>query len=148
MWVDWLRRRWRSGDLGRQGEAAAARYLRKLGYKIVAQGQRSRIGELDLVAVDPGTAVGGSAGDRRTVVFVEVKTRKSHAAGHPAEAVDVEKQRRLTQAALGFLKHHGLLEHRTRFDVVAITWPEGRRQPQVEHIRGAFEAVGRGQMFR
>ena len=122
--------------LGQQGEAAAARYLRKQSYTIVARSDRSRFGELDLVAVDG-----------RTVVFVEVKTRRSHEAGHPAEAVGPDKQRRITRAALGFLKAHGLLEHSARFDVLAITWPKSVRHPTIEHYRDAFEAVGRGQMF-
>lgn len=127
------RRRYRS--LGQRGERAAARYLRKLGYKIVARGERGRLGELDLVAVD-----------RRTVVFVEVKTRRSHDAGHPAEAVGHDKQLRLTRLALAYLKRHDLLEHDARFDVVAITWPATARKPTIAHIRNAFEAVGRGQM--
>jgi putative endonuclease len=41
-----------------------------------------------------------------------------------------------------------MLEQRSRFDVVAIVWAEDRRPPEIEHIRGAFEAVGFGQMFR
>jgi putative endonuclease len=127
-------RRYRS--LGRRGERAAERYLRRLGYKIVARSARGRMGELDLVAVD-----------RRTVVFVEVKTRRSHEAGHPADAVGPNKQRRLTRLALAYLKRHDLLEHASRFDVVAITWPKDARKPTIEHIQNAFEAVGRGQMF-
>ncbi len=123
-------------SLGRQGEAAAARYLKRLGYKIVARSRRSRLGEMDIVAVDG-----------RTVVFVEVKTRRSHSAGHPAEAVDANKQARLTRIALAFLKGNGLLEHSARFDVVAITWPKHVRRPTIEHYKNAFEAVGRGQMF-
>ena len=95
-----------------------------------------QLGELDLVAVDG-----------RIVVFVEVKTRQSHEGGHPAEAVDAEKQRRLTRLAVGFLKRHELLECASRFDVVAVTWPTGRRQPSVEHIRDAFEASGNNGMF-
>ncbi len=129
--------KWRAPkSLGRQGEAAAARYLKRLGYKIVAQGKRSRVGELDIVAVDG-----------RTVVFVEVKTRRSHSAGHPTEAIDANKQLRLTRAALAFLKGHSLLEHSSRFDVVAITWPKSTRRPTIEHYKNAFEAVGQGQMF-
>src|SRR5262245_66298174 len=97
--------------LGRRGEDAAARYLRRLGYVIVARGHRDNIGELDLVAVDG-----------RTVVFIEVKTRTSHDAGHPADAVDEAKQKRLTRLALSYLKRHDLLGScATRFDVVAVT---------------------------
>lgn len=130
-------RKWRQPlSLGALGEQVAAKYLRRLGYKIVARSQRSRLGEIDLIAVDG-----------RTVVFVEVKTRASHSAGHPAEAIDADKQRRLTRAALGYLKRHGLLEHRARFDVIAITWPDGGGQPAIEHVIDAFPAVGTGHMF-
>jgi putative endonuclease len=124
-------------SLDRRGERAAERFVRRLGYKIVARRERGALGELDLVAVDD-----------RTVVFIEVKTRASHAAGHPAEAVDAAKQQKLTQLALAYLKRHDLLETPARFDVVAVTWPAGARQPTVEHFKNAFEAVGRGQMFR
>ena len=119
--------------LGRQGEDLAARRLRRLGYKIVARGHRSGFGELDLVAVDG-----------RTIVFVEVKTRRHTGAGTPAEAVTVDKQRRLTRAATAFLRLHGLMEYRSRFDVVAVVWPKGERRPtDVEHIRDAFRATTR-----
>jgi len=80
--------------------------------------------------------------DRDTIVFVEVKTRTSADAGDPSEAVGADKQRRLTHLALGWLKRHGLMEQPARFDVVAITWPEGCRRPQVEHYPNAFEATG------
>ncbi len=117
--------------LGRRGENAAARHLQRLGYVIVARGQRDSIGELDLVAVD-----------RRTVVFVEVKTRTTQDAGHPADAVDDAKQQRLTRLALSYMRRHDLLECRARFDVVAVTWGDASRRPLIEHFRNAFEAVG------
>ncbi len=133
---DWLRQRMRPKTLGQQGEAAAARFLKRLGYIIVARGARDSLGELDVVAVDG-----------RTVVFVEVKTRRSHDKGHPSDAVDVDKQRRLTRLALAYLKRHRLLEQSARFDVVALTWPVGCKKPTIEHFRNAFEPVGKGQMF-
>jgi putative endonuclease len=120
--------------LGDRGEREAARVLRRAGLRILLRGYRTDQGEVDLIARD---------GD--TLVFVEVKSRSR---GEPAEAVTPEKQRRLTMAALHFLKRHDLLEQRCRFDVVAIVWPEGRQPASVEHLRDAFEAVGRGQMFR
>lgn len=128
--VEWWRRWFPPAALGRRGEAAAERFLRRRGHKIVARAQRSQFGELDLVTVDG-----------RTVVFVEVKTRRSYAAGHPAEAVDTDKQRRLTRLALAYLKRHGLLEYASRFDVVAVTWPDAARKPVIEHYENAFEAA-------
>ena len=121
--------------LGLRGEEAAARYLKKLGYIIVARGHRDNIGELDLVAVDG-----------RTVVFIEVKTRTSHDAGHPADAVDEAKQHRLTRLALSYMKRHDLLECQARFDVIAITWPD-RGRPTIEHFQNAFEASGFDGLF-
>jgi len=132
----WLSRRRAPKSLGLSGEEAAARYLKRLGYRIVARGDRLKTGEIDLVAVD-----------RQTVVFVEVKTRESTEAGHPSEAVDAVKQRRLTRAAVTFLKHHGLLESPARFDVVAVTWPENERRPTIEHVRNAFDALGRWEFY-
>ena len=132
----WRRTLFRPKSLGRRGEEAAARHLKRLGYKIVVLGSRSSLGEIDLVAVDG-----------RTIVFVEVKTRDSQGAGHPVEAVDAEKQRRLTRLAVAYLKQYGLLEYPVRFDIVAVTRPADRKRPLVEHFRGAFEASGRGSMF-
>jgi putative endonuclease len=123
-------------SLGQRGEDFAVRYLKQLGYHIVGRQVDLRVGELDIVAVDS-----------RTVVFVEVKTRTSDAAGTPAEAVDQQRQERMTRAGLAYLKAHGLLEYSARFDVIALTWPDGDRTPTVEHIRDAFPAIGRGQFF-
>src|SRR6266481_9093857 len=134
--ADYVRRALAPKTLGQRGEAAAARFLKRLGYIIVARGSHIRRGEIDLIAVDG-----------RTVVFVEVKTRVSHDAGHPAEAVDREKQRRLTRLAMVYLKRHHLLETSARFDVIAITWPKNQRRPTIEHFKNAFEPVGEGQMF-
>lgn len=130
--------RWwpRAKTLGQRGEATAARFLEKKGYLIVARSDRMRHGELDLVAVD-----------QRTVVFVEVKTRRSHEAGHPADAVDDDKQRQLTRLALMYLKRHHLLEYPARFDVVAVTWADDSREPVIEHYENAFPAVGKWQLF-
>jgi putative endonuclease len=132
----WRRRLFPPKTLGQLGEQAAERYLKRLGYIIVARSQRGDLGELDLIAVDG-----------RTIVFVEVKTRRGDEAGHPAEAVDEEKQRRITRLALAYLKRHDLLEYPARFDVVAVTWPFGAKRPSIQHIKGAFEAIGRQGMY-
>ncbi len=132
----WLGRLIPKKTLGQRGEVQAAKYLQRLGYRILARGRRLASGELDLVVLDG-----------RTIVFVEVKTRTSADVGHPAEAVDAVKQRRLTRLAVTFMKRHGLLEYPARFDVVAITWPDGRGRPVIEHFKNAFEAVGKGEFY-
>jgi putative endonuclease len=123
-------------SLGERGEDFAARYLKRLGYRIVDRHVDMRVGELDIVAVDG-----------RTVVFVEVKTRSTDAAGSPLDAIDDLRQQRSTRAALAYLSSHGLLECSARFDVVALTWPKGARRPTVQHVRDAFAAVGHGQFY-
>lgn len=128
--VGWLRKLF-----GDRGERLASRYLERQGYRIVARQSRSLIGELDLIALDC-----------ETIVFIEVKTRSSHVAGHPVEAVTFAKQKQLTRAALAWLKRRRLLTRSCRFDVVAITWKSGEK-PLIKHFVHAFEAVGSGQMF-
>jgi putative endonuclease len=133
----WLAARWPpKKSLGDRGEVAAARYLKRLGYRIIERGHDSPLGELDFIAVDG-----------RTVVFVVVKTRTSTDAGHPTEAIDAVKQRRMTQAAVGYLKSKRLLDVSARFDVVAVTWPADSRRPRIEHFKNAFDATGMGQFF-
>lgn len=145
MWkafLDWCRERgwWRPQALGDRGEQLAAQYLKRLGYTIVARQVRTLLGELDIIAVDE------TEPPARVVVFVEVRTKTSAEQGDPAETVDYEKQRRLTRLALAYLKRHRLLGYPTRFDVVAIVWPP-HAQPQLRHIRDAFEAVGFDGMY-
>jgi len=135
--LSWLKKRFRSLTLGERGERAAARSLKRLGYRIVFSRYRLRYGEVDIIAVDD-----------QTVVFVEVKTRRNASdEGRPAEAVDVKRQGRLTRAALAFLKSHGLLEYASRFDVIEVVWPAGQRRPKIQHLKNAFAAVGRGQLY-
>ncbi len=133
----WLADRFRAKPLGLRGEDAAVRFLKRKGYRILARHLDSPLGELDIIAVDG-----------RTIVFVEVKTRGSTDAGTPAEAIDGRKERRMTRAALAYLKANGLLQYSARFDVVAILWPTGARRPaSIDHFQNAFETVGRGQFY-
>lgn len=99
--------------------------------RVVERGLRLPSGELDLIAFDG-----------ETLVFVEVKTRRSTSRGTPALAVDRKKQARMTRAAMHYLKSRKLTGCRARFDVVAIVWPEGGSEPSIEHFRNAFEAHG------
>lgn len=129
-WDRWCLRiasRLRPVSLGRRGERAAERFLRRQRMRIVERSMRNAYGEIDLVAIDG-----------RTVVFVEVKTRSSNIAGEPAEAVDHQKQKRMTGAALAYLRAHHLLEHAARFDVVTLIWESDRAIPQIEHLENAF----------
>jgi putative endonuclease len=130
-WPWW--RRW----FGLRSERAAARFLRGLGYRIIAANVADPTGELDLIALDG-----------QTVVVVEVRSTGSDDLERTAASVDLRKQRKITDAALRFLARRRLLEQvAVRFDVLVLSWPPTAREPLVRHIPHAFEAVGRFQMF-
>jgi putative endonuclease len=129
-------RGWLTRLLGNRGERLAAKFLVRKGIRILRRQHKMPSGELDIIAMD---------GDR--IVFVEVKTRRSDSKGHPVEAITPQKQKKLTQLALTYLKKHGLLNQPTRFDVVTVLWKHGQRKPVIEHYENAFPPVGSGQMF-
>jgi putative endonuclease len=112
--------------LGVDGERAAQRFLRRRGYTIVECNYRCPLGELDLVALDG-----------RTLVFVEVKTRRGTRAGSPFDAVDPRKQRQIARAAEYYLSARGLHDRDVRFDVVGV-WRDGEAIA-CELVRDAFE---------
>lgn len=115
-------------ELGRLGEAAAASYLRGLGYRIVGLRERVLRGDIDIVALDG-----------RTVVFVEVRTRADEAHGHPAETVGAVKQRRIAELAAAYIRRHRLEDSSVRIDVVTVVMPPAGK-PVVEHFQNAFES--------
>lgn len=104
-------------------EEQAAKWLEEHGCRILERNYRCRQGEIDLIAEDGAY-----------LVFVEVKYRKSGQAGHPAEAVDIRKQRKIARTALYYCYEHRVPETRgCRFDVISILGD------QIEHIINAFE---------
>src|SRR5262245_5880867 len=125
-------RRW----FGNRSERAAVRFLKRLGYRIVARNLCYPEGEFDLIAVD---------GD--VVVFIEVRSTESADIERTVVSVDLAKQRRLSNLALRFLQEKRLLGRPARFDVLAIRWPATQREPTIVHYPCAFEAVGRFQMY-
>ena len=115
-------------DLGRRGEDEAARYLQRLGYRIVGRRERVLRGDIDIVALDG-----------RTVVFVEVRSRSDTRHGHPAETVGFTKQRRIAELATAYIRRHRLEDCSVRIDVVAVTFGDAGR-PVVEHYQNAFDS--------
>ena len=114
--------------VGAWGEALAAEYLKKKRYKLVACGYQCRFGEIDLIVKD-----------RKHLVFVEVKLRKSDQFASALEHVDHHKQQRLRMTAELFLsEYHTKLQ--PRFDVIEIYAPEGTltEKPKMNHIKDAF----------
>ena len=119
----------RNNLVGAWGEQIAAEYLRKKRYKILAAGYRCRFGEIDLIV-----------SDRKYLVFVEVKLRKSAQFAKALEYVDRRKQDRLRTTAGMYLSQNPT-ELQPRFDVIEIYAPEGTEtaRPEIYHMEDAFQ---------
>ncbi|MBP73825.1 MAG: YraN family protein [Gammaproteobacteria bacterium] len=110
-------------------EDLAAAYLRCRGLTLLRKNYRCRRGEIDLVMLD-------SSCPERTLVFVEVRYRKTTAYGAPQETITRIKQNRIIAAATHFLAATNALHCTTRFDVIAVTRPH--YLPNVHWIKDAF----------
>lgn len=119
----------RNNIAGAWGEAIAAEFLRKKGYQLVATNYKSRFGEIDLIVQN-----------RKYLVFVEVKLRKSDRFAAAAEFVDARKQGRLVMTAQMYLSDHPTLLQ-PRFDVIEVYAPLGidTKKPKVNHMEDAFQ---------
>jgi putative endonuclease len=131
-WIEkWLKKKAEPAHLksGRWGEQRSVRLLKSAGWKIC--GERVRVGrhdELDIVAEHEGV-----------LVFVEVKTRKNENYGRPFSAVNREKRKRLSRAAVGYLKKKKLQPDYIRFDVIEVIGEPGGEPPEIRHIENAFQ---------
>lgn len=115
-------------SLGAFGEAYARGYLARRGYRIIESNVRLPIGEIDIVASD---------GD--TLVFVEVRTRRSRRLGTPEESVTRRKAQRLLALAQQYLQRHGGPDQTWRIDVVAVEVGGDGRVTRAEVYQNAVE---------
>ena len=115
--------------LGAWGEEQAAAYLRKKRYKILQTNYSCRFGEIDLIV-----------SNRKYLVFVEVKLRKSGDFAAPRDYVDRRKQDKLRITASMYLSQNPT-ELQPRFDVIEIFAPESTRtaHPEIYHMEDAFQ---------
>jgi len=111
-----------SGGLGEKGEALAAEFLQAGGYSILHRRYRFGRGDIDLIARKGNT-----------VVFVEVKTRRTLMYGEPEEAVTADKVRRIRRIASAYLSRCHLSECDCRIDIVGVTFEGGK--PVIRHTR-------------
>ena len=118
-----------SNVLGSWGEAVAAQYLRDKKYLIVAAGYTTRFGEIDLIVKN-----------RKFLVFVEVKLRKSANFAAARDYVDRKKQDRIRVSASIYLSKNPT-KLQPRFDVIEIYAPEGlqTQNPEILHMEDAFQ---------
>ena len=113
------------GDIGEQ---LATNFLKKNKHKILERNYKNNIGEIDIIARQ-----------KKTIVFVEVKTRSSLQFGLPAEAVNFHKQHKIRQVAECYLQQHGQEDSDIRFDVIEVLRSDDVGQEwKVNHIEACF----------
>ena len=114
--------------LGRLGEDLAAAHLERRGFAIVQRNHRTRFGELDLIGYDG-----------RTLVFAEVKTRRS-GSGTPWDALGEAKRRQVRQMARAWLAETPDRPHSVdlRFDAIGVVIDGHGQLVRLDHLEGAF----------
>lgn len=110
--------------LGKYGEDLACVYLKKSGYRIIERNFRIRGGEIDIIALD-----------KKTIVYVEVKTRSSHQFGLPEESVTYHKLRFLERASKFYRLQRKNLPELERIDVVSVDLSGS--EPKIKLIKNA-----------
>lgn len=131
VWADWLRKKLTRKEAehlrrGRLGEKAAKRHLKKVGLKFLTANFKAKRGEIDLIFRDDDC-----------LVFVEVKTRSSEGWTRPAAAVNAGKKRRLSRAAMEYLRKLDDRRVKFRFDIVEVLWGD-RQAREIRHLPNAF----------
>ena len=107
--------------LGKNGEEIAASYLTKQGYKILEKNKRfSKLSEIDIIALD-----------KNTLVFVEVKTRKTDICGHPFEAITKTKYQHIKNGLFMYLKDNPQYK-KYRIDAISVLI---KPELKIEHLK-------------
>lgn len=114
--------------IGKKGEETAERYLKRHGYRILEKNYKGPSGEIDIIALDKGT-----------IVFIEVKTRRSEEFGPPELSVNSIKRQKIIRSAFHFLSKRRIKDTPCRFDIVSITESLDGKDKKVSIIKDAFE---------
>jgi len=123
----------KKSNLGRLGEKAAAKYLKKKGYKIIAFNFQNvkgkRVGEIDIIAKEKGQ-----------FVFVEVKTRKMEDYNGilPEESITRQKLYKLRKIAEVYIRENNLWDFPYRFDAVSVWVSHDQKTAKVKHLKSIF----------
>lgn len=115
-------------SVGKHGENEAVKFLKQKGYRILERNYRlGKLGEIDIIAED-----------KAAICFIEVKARRGYSYGQPHEAVNKNKQFKLSYLALSYLKSKKLMQKRARFDIISISNREIRLFIDAFHLSEKF----------
>ncbi len=119
-------------EVGKQGEEAARKFLKKRGYRIRETCFRCHYGEIDIIAQK-----------KDYLAFVEVRTKSNLDFGTPEESITQAKKERLIASALTYISTHQSLPLLWRIDVVAIELDKKGKTKRIDLIENAVEQVNR-----
>ena len=119
-------------EVGKRGEEAARKFLKKRGYRIRETGFRCRHGEIDIIAQQ-----------KDCLVFVEVRTKSNLEFGTPEESITHAKKEKLIASALAYATTHQDLPPLWRIDVVAVELDDKGKAKRIELIENAIEQDSR-----
>lgn len=125
-------RRW----FGFRSERAAWRYLKQQGHEILARNWSCATGELDVVTRHEST-----------LVFVEIRSTETTDLQRPLTSIDQKKQKQIERTARFFLKLNRVKKVAIRFDVLALSWPPGQKEPIIAYFPNAFPASANDAFF-
>ena len=114
----------KNSELGKIGEDIATIYLQDMGYEILARNWRFKRVELDIIAQTEST-----------LVFCEVKTRRSVSHGIPSDAITPLKLQHIRTAALHWLSNNQSRHQGIRFDAISVIYCDGH-PTTIDHIKG------------
>lgn len=113
-------------QIGAKGELIAKKHIEDLGYDVLQSNYRTKIGEIDIIAVYEDV-----------IVFLEVKLRKTLRYGYPIEAICTRKMKTIRLVAHEYIKSKSLWDYSIRFDVVEVFLNE-KDAFKVNLIKNAF----------
>lgn len=114
-------------ETGRLGEDYAVDYLIKKGCHIITRNFNTRFGELDIIALEGNS-----------LLFIEVKTRRSTSYGYPREAVNYQKQDKIKSIASFYLQGTRQIDRQIRFDILEVFIDKDYNLLSVTHLENAF----------
>jgi len=113
--------------IGKIGEAEAETFLKTKRFRIIGRNVNTPFGEIDIVAID-----------KRSIVFIEVKTRTSKCFGPPHASITKKKKGAIIRNAVYYLKRAGLLNVNSRIDVISINLNEDLEFERLEYMKSAI----------
>lgn len=111
-------------DKGLLGEQEATKYLVSKGYHILDRNYRTKVGEIDIIAIRSDI-----------LIFIEVKTRTNLKYGYPYEAVNWKKQDKIIKSSFIYMKQKNLTNYQIRYDIIEVFL---NKKLNINHIENAF----------